>query len=123
MAINEGNRLHDVIAFEMDRHHSRKSIVIASGQTVVMGQVLGVVSASGEYAAFDQDASDGTEAAAGIAFADYDASSGAIDGVAFVRDVQYVDGALTWPGTITAGEQAAAEAQLEAVGITKRVEV
>lgn len=49
---------------------------IASGQDIVAGQALGVITASGKYAALDSSESDGTELAVAVAMVDVDATDG-----------------------------------------------
>lgn len=119
----EGTYLNDFLKWEQENQYSREKVTIASGNTIVKGEVLGIVTASSEYAAFDQGAADGTENAAGIAIDDYDASAAAVEGVAIVRDAIVVENNLTFPSGITAGEQATAMASLKALGIITRTEV
>ena len=119
----EGTYLNDWLKWEQENLYSREQVTIASGNTIVKGQVLGIVTASGEYAAFDQDAADGTENAAGIAIDDYDASAADVEGVAIVRDAIVVEANLTFPADIDVAEQAAAMAELKALGIVTRTEV
>ena len=74
--------------------------------------VITVAAGSGKYAAYDQDATDGREVAAGIAYGNYDASAADLSGVAVVRDAEVNAGELTWPSDITADEKTAAIADL-----------
>ena len=121
-AIVEGTYLDDWLKWEQNNHYSREVVTIASGQSVVNGQVLGIVTASGKYAAHDQDAEDGTEAAAGIAIADYDATSADVSSVAIVRDAIVVEANLTFQSDIDSAEQITAMAELKALGIVTRTE-
>lgn len=79
-----------------------------------------VAAGSGEVVAYDQDATDGSEVAAGIAYDAYDASSAAVTGVIIARDAEVNGNDLLWPSDIEAAEQAVAEAQLLALGIVVR---
>ena len=92
------------------------------GETVDIGTVLGIVTASGKYAQYDEDGSDGREDAAGISVG-VAAPSGA-DGevVAVVRHAIAKKNGLLWPATADAGEKAAAIVQLEALGIQVRAD-
>ncbi len=69
--VTEGKYAGEFIASEANGHRSRETVIIASGQNIVAAQILGKVTASGKYAAFNQDAVDGTEAAAGVSFDSY----------------------------------------------------
>lgn len=119
--VTEGKYAGEFIASEANGTRSRESVIIASGQNVVAAQVLGKVTASGKYAAFDQDGADGTEVAAGIAFDSYDASSADVNGVVLLRDAEVNGNDLLWPADIDVAEQTAAEAELAAVGIIVRI--
>lgn len=56
---------------------SREEITIASGAGVLQaGTILGKVSASGKYVAYDNAASNGSETAAGVLYAQADATNG-----------------------------------------------
>ena len=97
--------------------NARKRVTLLSGETVVAGQVLGVVTASGKYKVFDQDAADGSENAAGISYANYDATDGDMDIVVNIRDTRAIADAFTWPDDIEAGEKDTALAALDALNI------
>ena len=119
--VTEGKYAGEFIASEANGSRSREVKIIASGQTLVAAQIVGKVTASGKYAAFNQDAVDGTEAAAGVAYDNTDASAGDIEGVIIVRDAEVNGNDLLWPADIEVAEQAAAEAELEALGIIVRI--
>ncbi|BBO92057.1 head decoration protein [Desulfosarcina ovata] len=116
-SITESNYLDDFLKWESDKNYSREKVTIASGNSISCGEVLGIVTASGKYAAFDQDGADGTETAAGIAIADYDASEADVEGVAIVRDAIVIEDNLTFPSDIETAEQATAMASLKTAGI------
>lgn len=73
-----------------------------------------------KYEPYDQDGTDGSEIAAGIAYGDYDATDADTPGVAFVRDCEHNADIVVWPSDITADEKAVAIAQLAARGIILR---
>jgi len=81
---------------------------------------IAAASDEGQFKAYDQDASDGAEVAAGIALyaASPDGETATI--AAIVRDAEVNSNLLVWPGDIDAGEQLAAIAQLTAIGILVR---
>lgn len=76
---------------------SRESIVVASGEGVLLpGTVLGIITASGKYAAYDEANADGSEVAAGVLFDGVDATAADVDAVAHVRDCVVASADLTW---------------------------
>jgi hypothetical protein len=113
----EGRHAGEFLLSENNRTISRKNVTIASGENVVAGQVLGKITATGKYAAYDNGAGDGTQAAAGIALDNYDASSADVEGVAIVRDAEVIKEALTY---LTSADESAAITDLEALGISVR---
>lgn len=113
----EPNSLGDAIKWEEDDNYSREKVTIASGQNLALLQVVGKITASGKYAAFDQDAVDGTEAAAGIMVAAVDASGADTPGVIINDHALVAMDNLVWPSDIEAAEKTAAIAELVALGI------
>lgn len=120
----KANTLSAFIKAEEEQSYSRKDITVASGQNLAIGTVLGKITASGKYAAYDNDAVDGTQTAAGILTAAVNASAADAPGVAVVREAiaakeQLIFGA----GVTTQGEKDAAYVDLEAIGIVCRATV
>ena len=74
-----------------------------------------VAAGSGKWVKYNQDATNGSQIAAGIAIDAYDATSADVDGVALVRGCEVADDALTWPSDIETGEKTTAIAQLAAL--------
>lgn len=94
--------------------------VILSGENVVVGELLGKVTASGKYAAYDNGAVDGRETVAGISYAAVDATAGDVSGaVIVVRDAEVRASDLTY-NTVVAGEITTANEELKALGIIAR---
>lgn len=73
-----------------------------------------------QYVPYNEDGTDGSQIAAGIAYGDYDATSAAVPGVAWVRDCEHNADIVVWNATITADEKAKAITQLKALGIILR---
>jgi hypothetical protein len=92
---------------------SRESITVLSGQDLVTGTVLGKITASGKYKAYNNGASDGSEVAAGILYAACDASDGDKAAVAIVRLAEVASARLT-------GLDANATTDLKALNIIVR---
>jgi hypothetical protein len=118
--VTESRHPGEHIVSEANGSRSREQAILASGNNLAAGTVLGVITASGKYAAFNQDGADGTQAAAGILYAAVDASAADANCVVTARDCEVDGAALTWPSDITAGEKDAAIADLNALGIIVR---
>ena len=97
----------------------RTAGILASGQNLAAGSVVGIVTASGEYAAYNNAAGDGTEVAAGILFDAVDASTAAADCVVLDGDCEVNGAELVWNGADQAAQDAAV-ADLRALGIRVR---
>lgn len=84
---------------------SRDPIVIASGTGIVLaGTVLGKVTASGEYALYNDDggaSDDGTRTAAAVLYADVDATSAAVSAVGITRLAEVWKDRLVWGAGVT----------------------
>lgn len=74
---------------------SREAINIAAGPALVAGQLLGLVTATGEFAPYDPAAEDGTESAACILFAPLGESDVSRRGRAVVRLAEVTEALLT----------------------------
>jgi len=108
------------ILSEASGTRSRETVTLASGASVKANEVVGEITASGKYAPFDPAASDGTETAAGVVVAPSDATSADQPVLIIARDAEVDKNGLVWPDGITAAQQSAAEADLEAAGILVR---
>lgn len=115
------NRTGEFLLSEASGTRSRDSGTVVSGQNLLAGTVVGIVTASGKYAAYDNDAVDGTATAVGVLFADCDASAGDQLATFVVRDAELVKDKLVWgSGVTTDGEKTAAYDDLAAVGVIAR---
>ena len=95
LAKRESEFLH----YEVEPQFTREQVTIASGQNLPAGAVIGKITASGKYAAYDNGASDGTESAAGVLVAAVDASGGDKSGVIVARGPAIMlNRALDWNG-------------------------
>lgn len=124
-SLTETNRLCDLLVGESDIHnlYSRDKVTIATPSNVVMGEVMGKVTADGKYVPIDFAAADGSEVAAGIVIDDYDATAEDIEGVVLSRDAVVRESALVWPSGATGAQIAGALAELDAKGIIARPSV
>ena len=101
------------IGYHVDR------VTVLSGQNLVAGTVVGIVTASGKYVAYDNAGTDdGRRAVAGIIVADANASAADAVGKVLRRGPAIVNkNDLTWAAGIDAGEQATAITAMLALGI------
>lgn len=116
----ESFHAEEFLLSESNGNRSREEVTIASGAGVlVAGTVLGKITSGGKYEVYDQQASDGTEAAAGILCRAIDATSADVAVAIIKRDAEVKADALTWtdgsPTDVTAGV-----ADLLALGIIVR---
>ena len=105
------------ILSEAAGQRSREKVTIASGQNLNAGAVLGKLSGDGTYAEYDNDASDGTQTAVAILFADCDATDGALEATVIARDAEVNGEELVWQSS---DEVAAGIVDLASVGIIVR---
>lgn len=110
-----------LILSELPGHQSRENVTIVSGQNLKFGTVVGKITASGKYSAYDDDNGDGTEAAAGVLVGeDIDATDGDKTGVILVKDAELNPDLLVWATGNDAGDIAAGKTDLAALGIKLR---
>lgn len=81
----ESNHAAEFLLSEGDGQISREAVTVPAGAALSAGQVLGIVTATGEYAAYSNAATNGTEIAVGILYAPLPASEAIRSGVAIVR--------------------------------------
>lgn len=110
----------EFIVTEASGTRSREQGVLASGNNLVPGAVVGQITADSKYTELDPDASDGSEVVAGVLYAAVDASSADADGVFIVRDCEVMTSALVLPDGITTPETLQAIAEMKALGIITR---
>lgn len=108
------------IVSEANGHRSRQRRTFAAGQSLKAGQVYGVITSTGHAVALAPAASDGSQTAAGIAYADIHPDTNPVEGVGIERDAEIAKVRLFWPAAIDAPKQAAALTQLAALGILAR---
>jgi hypothetical protein len=118
--ITETARVLEGILSEANGYRSREAVTVASGQNLPAGAVLGMVTATGEYAEHDPAATDGTETAAAILLYPTDASAAAVVATALVRDCEVTATALAWITGATAQNKADGLAALATVGVIAR---
>lgn len=115
-SVTEPKMVSQVIHFDLG-DHSQEAVTIASGNSIEVGEVLGIVTASSKYAKYDNGAVDGTEVAVAVSREKVDASAADVTGVAVEKRVA----TLLKEGLVfDAGQDQAAQdagiADLEAAG-------
>lgn len=114
MALNEGKHTAEFLLSEGNGTISRDQVTIAAAAGAMdAGTVLGKITASGKYAAYDNGASDGTEVAAGVLYAKAPDMAADQKAVAIVRNAELLGAALT-------GNDANGVADLKALGLIVR---
>src|SRR5690242_21948 len=107
-----------LIISELPGNQSRKNVTIVSGQDLAYGTVVGKITATGKYKAYDDDNSDGSEAAAGILVGDaIDATGGDKAGVIIERDAEVNPDLLVWASTNDATDITNGKTDLAALNI------
>ncbi|MBM9592940.1 head decoration protein [Roseitranquillus sediminis] len=118
--LTEGPHTGGFLVWEAFRDYCREVVTIAAGM-LEPGTVLGKITASGNYAAHDPAAVDGTETAVAVLWGKADASGGEVPAVALVRGPAIVNRHdLVFAGTPSEAEIAAAHADLLAAGVLVR---
>lgn len=81
----EANHTAEFLISEGNGQISREAITVKAGDALPSGQVLGIETATSQYAPYSNAANDGTEVAVGVLYASLPASANARAGVAVVR--------------------------------------
>ena len=119
--LHEPAHLSDLLKYEAPNLYSRDEVVVAAGQSLALGAVVGRVTATHEIVAIDPTANDGREAVAGVLIeAVVTARAERKRSVIVSRHALVFGGALVLPATLTPEQTAAALAQLAALGIVVR---
>ena len=111
----------EFLVSEASGTRSRDTVTVLSGQVLEAGTVVGKLSSGGKYKAYDNDASDGTQAAVGIVIDAVDATGGDTLAAVIARDAEVDQTKLKWGAAVTTqGEKDAAYVDLAALGIIFR---
>lgn len=114
MALTEARWTGEFLISEAPGSRSREEVTIAAAAGALQaGTVLGKITASGKYVAYNNGASDGSEVAAGILYAAAPDLAADQKAVAFVRDCEVANLRLT-------GIDAPGKVYLAALGIIVR---
>ncbi len=105
--LTEGKHTGEFIVYQANGSRSRDAGTVLSGQTLVVGELVGIGTASGKYVAYDPAGTIvGSDTVAGISYAEVDASTADVTNAVFVvRDAEVRGSDLTYneavSGTIT----------------------
>ncbi len=120
-ALTQPKNLGDLLKYEAPNLYSREQDTVAATQVLLLGTVVGRETATAKLKTLDPAATDGTETAIGVLGNDIDATlADRPDAILIARHAIVARGAVLWPTDITAPQQAAAIAQLAALGILVR---
>jgi hypothetical protein len=109
------------IVSEANGYRSREALVVASGSgKLPAGTVMGRLTASGKLTPYTPGASDGSQVFAAITYEAIDATAADVKVTGMVRDCEVQRAALSFAGTPTDSQKAAAYTSMAAVGIALR---
>lgn len=103
MAQTEKVHNGEFLISEANGELSREEVTVVSGQNLVGGSVVGKITATSKYAIYDNGASDGTQAAAGVLYGAVNASGGDKIGAIIERDAEVDGDLLNWGANDGAG--------------------
>lgn len=113
--ITETGHAGGFLLSEANGTRSRAAVTILSGENLTAGAVLGKITATGKYVAYDDAGTDdGRRTAAAILYDDADASAGDLQATAIVRDAEVNGEELVFASGV---DEAGAVADLAGVGI------
>lgn len=119
--LHEPVHLSDLLKYEAPNLYSRDEVIVAAGQSLALGAIVGRITATGEIVALDPTASDGREIVAGVLIeAIVTARTERRRSVIVSRHAIVFGGALAFPATLTSEQTATALAQLAALGVLVR---
>lgn len=121
--LNEGKIYSDIFLIEEEEFkYSRDQVTLITGQNLVAGTVVGIITASGKATILAPAAADGSQIAVGILAFDCNATAADQQAVIVAREAIVKSSAITWPGGITAPQKTTAIGQLKALGVLIRTD-
>ena len=120
--LTEGPHPGGFLVWEVFRDFSRETVTLVSGAgKLAPGTVLGRITTGGKYTQLAPAASNGSQNAAGILWAEADASTADVPGVVVLRGPAIVNRhEILWPVGATEPQIATATAALAVLGILLR---
>lgn len=120
--LTEGKHAAGFLVWEVLRDYTRETVTVASGAgKLEPGTVLGKITTGGKFTGLTPAATNGSQNAAGILWADVDASAADAPGVVLLRGPAIVNrNEIVWPDGATEAQITAATTALAALGIILR---
>ena len=119
--LHEPVHLSDLLKYEAPNLYSRDEVIVAAGQSLALGAVVGRVTSTHEIVAIDPAANDGRENVAGVLIeAVTTSATERRRSVIVARHALVFGGSLVLPTTLTSEQTTAALAQLTALGVLVR---
>ena len=122
MSIEENDRLGDLLKYETDKNYCREVMTVASGQSLKMGEIIGVKSIPDEIktVSIAENETDGSDSAFGILLEDVDATSSAKKALIVARDAIVASDYVIFPANVTDEQKRKIIKDLEKRGIVIR---
>lgn len=120
MKLVETTHAGGFLASEARGTRSRALIIIAMGQVLAAGAILGKITSSGKYVGYDPAANDGSQTPAGVLWDAIDATDADTKGVAIVRDAEINSSEVVWKAGLTDAQKATGLTKLIDLGILDR---
>ena len=120
--LTEGKHTGGFLIWETLRDYTRETITLASGAgKLAPGTVLGRITTGGKYTLLTPGATNGSQNAAGILWADVDATDADAPGVVILRGPAIANRhEIVWPEAATEAQITTATTALAALGIILR---
>ena len=120
--LTEGKHTGGFLIWEVLRDYTRETITLASGAgKLAPGTVLGRITTGGKYTLLTPGATNGSQNAAGILWADVDATDADAPGVVILRGPAIANRhEIVWPEAATEAQITTATTALAALGIILR---
>lgn len=118
----ELNNLGDLLKYEADKNYCREVVIVAQGQNLKLGTILGMVDAADQVKAvsLDDEETNGTYTAIAVLLEDVDSTSEAKKSIMVARDAIVSTAGAIFPDSATADQKKKIIKDLEARGLVIR---
>ena len=118
--LTEKRHTGEFILSEANGQRSRETVTIKSGEDLEAGTVLGKITATSKYVAYDNDSGDGSEVAFAVLIGACDATGGDTEAAVIARHAEVNGNCLVWKDASPSSGPTAGTADLLTVGIIVR---